>query len=111
MKRPIGQVPRPADTIVFDLGLRDQSGLDIDRGTRMNEKAPTDAATCETLVRIEEHVRYRLSGLLCDFQLVFRNNGLVLRGRVNTYYAKQLAQHAVMEASSLPIRANEMEVP
>jgi hypothetical protein len=51
-----------------------------------------------------------MSGLLCDFQLVFRNNGLVLRGRVHTYYAKQLAQHAVMEASSLPIRANEMEV-
>jgi hypothetical protein len=26
------------------------------------------------------------------------------------YYAKQLTQHAVMEASSLPILANEMEV-
>ena len=37
-------------------------------------------------------------------------SGLVLRGRVHTYYAKQLVQHAVMEASSLPIRANEMEV-
>ena len=45
-----------------------------------------------------------------DFRLVFRDQGLVLRGHVHTYYAKQLAQHAVMEASSLPIRANEMEV-
>jgi hypothetical protein len=76
----------------------------------MNEQAQTDAATCETLVRIEEHVRYRLSGLLCDFHLVFQDKGLVLRGLVHTYRAKQLAQHAVMEVSSLPIRANEMEV-
>jgi hypothetical protein len=76
----------------------------------MSEQAQTDAATRETLARIEEHVRYRLTGLLRDFQLVFRDNGLVLRGQVHTYYAKQLAQHAVMEVSSLPIGANEMEV-
>jgi hypothetical protein len=36
---------------------------------------------------------------------------LVLRGHAHTYHAKQLAQHAVMEASSLPIRSNELEVP
>jgi hypothetical protein len=77
----------------------------------MNEHAQTDAATCETLARIEEHVRCRLTGLLCKFQLVFRDNGLVLRGRVHTHHAKQLAQHAVMETSSLAIRANEIEVP
>ena len=76
----------------------------------MNEQAQTDTAMHETLARVEQHVRYRLTGLLRDFQLVFRDKGLVLRGRVHTYYAKQLAQHAVMEASSLPIRANEMEV-
>jgi hypothetical protein len=35
---------------------------------------------------------------------------LVLCGHAHTYYAKQLAQHAVMEASSLPIRANEIDV-
>jgi hypothetical protein len=77
----------------------------------MNEHAETDAASRETLARIEEHVRYRLAGLLRDFRLVFRDNGLVLRGRAHTYYAKQLAQHVVMAASSLPIRANELEVP
>jgi len=76
----------------------------------MSEQAETDTATRETLARIEEHVRHRLTGLLGGFQLVFRDEGLVLRGRVLTYYAKQLAQHAVMQASSLPIRANEMEV-
>jgi hypothetical protein len=76
----------------------------------MSEQAQTDTATRETLVRIEERVRYRLTGLLRGFQLVLRDKGLVLRGHVHTYYAKQLAQHAVMEASSLPIRANEIEV-
>ena len=76
----------------------------------MSEQAQTDAATPETLARIEQHVRRRLTGLLRDFHLVFRDKGVVLRGHVHTYYAKQLAQHAVMEASSLPIRANEMEV-
>ena len=76
----------------------------------MNEPAQTNTATQETLARIEQHVRYRLTGLLCDFKLVLRDEGLVLRGHVHTYYAKQMAQHAVMEASSLPIRANEMEV-
>ena len=76
----------------------------------MNEEAQAETATHETLARIEEHVRYRLTGLLREFQLVFRDKGLVLRGRVHTYYAKQLAQHAVMEACSLAIRANEMQV-
>ena len=28
----------------------------------------------------------------------------------NTYYAKQLAQHAVMEMTEVPILANEIEV-
>ena len=76
----------------------------------MNEPDQTATVTRETLARIEEHVRCRLAGLVRDFQLVFRDQGLVLRGHTHTYYAKQLAQHAVMEASSLPIRANEMEV-
>ena len=76
----------------------------------MNEQTQTDAATPETLAQIEEHVRHRLGGLLRDFQLVFRDKGLVLRGHAHTYYAKQLAQHAIMEATSLPIHANELEV-
>ena len=77
---------------------------------RMNGLTQADATTRETLARIEEHVRQRLTRLLRDFQLIFRDDGLVLRGHAHTYYAKQLAQQAVMEASTLPIRANEIEV-
>jgi len=76
----------------------------------MNEQAQTATVTGETLARIEEHVRCRLTGLVRDFQLVFRDRGFVLRGRAQTYYAKQLARDAVMEASGLPIRADEIEV-
>jgi hypothetical protein len=43
-------------------------------------------------------------------KLKVRDDGLVLRGHARTYYAKQLAQHAVMEFTKLPIRANEIEV-
>ncbi len=76
----------------------------------MNEQAQTETATREILARVEEHVRCRVFGLLRDFQFVYCDNGLVLRGHVRTYYAMQLTQHAVMEESNLPIRANEMEV-
>jgi len=34
----------------------------------------------------------------------------VLQGRTRTYHAKQLAQHAVMEITELPILANEIRV-
>jgi hypothetical protein len=45
-----------------------------------------------------------------DFQLTFRERGLVLRGHAHTWYAKQLALQAVMEATQLPILLNEIEV-
>jgi hypothetical protein len=45
-----------------------------------------------------------------DFCLVVRDRGLVLRGRALSYYVKQLAQHAVMQTTRLPIRNNEIEV-
>jgi hypothetical protein len=44
------------------------------------------------------------------FRVLVQEQGLVLQGRASTYYAKQLAQHAAMEISGLPILANEIEV-
>jgi hypothetical protein len=41
---------------------------------------------------------------------VYRSNGVILQGNTGTYYAKQLAQHTIMEVTSLPILANEIEV-
>ena len=57
---------------------------------------------------IERHLRGRVRVL--RFRVVVQEGGLILHGCVPTYYAKQLAQHAVMEVSELPILANEIEV-
>ena len=51
----------------------------------------------EELMRAEEHVRCQMSGRVRDLRLLVRYQGLVLQGHAHTYYAKQLAQHAVME--------------
>lgn len=78
-----------------------------------------NSLTCETRIgfsraseieQLEARVRCRLGGRVRDLQVLGRASGLVLKGHTRTYYAKQLAQHAVMEATELPILANEIEV-
>lgn len=69
-----------------------------------------DLRTTDGVTELEEHIRCRLNGQVRDFQLVLAGAGLLLRGEAPTYYAKQLAQHAVMEATGLHILANEIEV-
>lgn len=73
-------------------------------------KGPNDVMTQEQLDRIGIQIQYQLSGRLRDFRLKRRSDGLILRGRTRTYHAKQLAQHAVMRATDLPILHNEIEV-
>lgn len=67
---------------------------------------------CETgeLTEIAAHVKERTAGRVRQVRLVLRGGGVVLHGRCRTYYAKQLAQHALMKVTSLPILANEIEV-
>jgi hypothetical protein len=65
---------------------------------------------CPEMEQLETHVQSRLHGRVQHFRLVVRGYGLILTGHARTYHAKQLAQHAVMEATALPIRANEIEV-
>ena len=60
--------------------------------------------------QLETRVESRLNRRVQHFRLVVRGCGLVLTGHSPTYYAKQLAQHAVMEATALPILANEIQV-
>lgn len=68
---------------------------------------PTRTAEIEQL---ESHVQSGLNGQVMNFHLVLLGTGLVLQGHARTYYAKQLAQHAVLQAIDLPIAANEIEV-
>jgi hypothetical protein len=60
--------------------------------------------------QLEAFVQCRLSGRVRNFRLVRVDRGLILQGRSHTYYAKQLAQHAVLEMTRVPIVANEIEV-
>jgi hypothetical protein len=60
--------------------------------------------------RLEAHIQSRLNGRVRDFRLSVHGHGLILKGHAHTYYAKQLAQHAVMEATALPILANDIRV-
>lgn len=64
----------------------------------------------ECLDQLEKLVGRLLNGRLREFRLVHGNEGLILRGRAQSYYAKQLAQQAVLDASNLRIAANEIEV-
>jgi hypothetical protein len=59
---------------------------------------------------LEAHVQCRMSGRIRGLQVIRQDRGLVLQGHALTYYAKQMAQQAIMEASDLPILANEIEV-
>lgn len=69
-----------------------------------------DETTSEEETRIATHLQARLGSRVRDLRVMRENNGVVLHGRVNTYHAKQLAQHSVMEITDLPIVANEIEV-
>jgi hypothetical protein len=64
----------------------------------------------QAIENLQRDVQRRFNGRLRDFHLSWRDGGLVLNGRADCYYTKQLAQHAVIDSSHLPIRANEIEV-
>lgn len=69
-------------------------------------KPPADTETLASLVR------QRLAGRVHvrDLRVLVVEHGLVLEGHVETYYAKQLAQHEAMAVTGLPLLANRIEV-
>jgi hypothetical protein len=69
-----------------------------------------DLTTANGATVLEARIQCRLGRRIRELQLVVVGRGLILRGRADTYYAKQLAQHAVMEVTELRILANEIEV-
>ena len=60
--------------------------------------------------RVTVRLQNRLGGQLRDLRVTIQSDGLILQGRVRTYYGKQLAQHVAMEESGQAIAANEIEV-
>jgi hypothetical protein len=65
-----------------------------------------DFVSQDELNNLEGTVRRRLNGRVRDFRLLLQDNGLILQGYAFTYYAKQLAQHAVMQATGQPYWPN-----
>jgi hypothetical protein len=87
-------------------------GLVVERPIMMvRTDSPTRSNCYEGLDQLEAHIQAKLAGQVRELRLEVCGNGLVLRGRCHTYYAKQLAQHAVLSARpELPIVANEIVV-
>lgn len=69
-----------------------------------------EARRAVPLQELEAHLQCQLHGRIRGFRLSAHDCGLVLQGHTHTYYAKQLAQHAVMRVTDQPIAANEIEV-
>ena len=69
---------------------------------RVSEEAYADS--------LEALMLGRLGGRVRELRVFVRDNGVILQGRTYTYHAKQLAQHAAMEISGLPILSNDIEV-
>jgi hypothetical protein len=62
------------------------------------------------LEALEGRVQCLMNGRVRNLRLLFHQDGLILKGFSRSYYAKQIAQHAVMNRTNLPILANEIEV-
>jgi hypothetical protein len=62
------------------------------------------------LEQAEALLRQWVGGQVWDLRLVIHDRGVILQGRALSYYAKQLAQHAVMRGLGLPVVANDIEV-
>lgn len=65
-----------------------------------------DTTLLEALVR--EHLAGRAH--VRNLRVVIVEQGVVLEGQAACYYAKQLAQHAAMAVTGLPLLANRIEV-
>jgi hypothetical protein len=67
---------------------------------------PVDETLHDLEMRLQAHLGSRVRHLV----LVAREDGVVLHGVARTYYAKQLAQHAVMASFGYRVASNEIEV-
>ena len=61
---------------------------------------------------LEDLLRQRLIGtaFVGELRLLQGGEGLILEGRTNTFYAKQIAQHLASQLTGLCVAANRIEV-
>lgn len=68
------------------------------------------ASVVAELDRLAVDTAEKLRGRVAELRIEPCGAGVVLRGTARSFYAKQLAQHAVMNGMQLPIVRNEIEV-
>ena len=61
-------------------------------------------------IQVERLVREKTSGLIRDLRVTIHSGEIVLSGRAATYYAKQLATHAALDACDEVTLTNDIEV-
>lgn len=59
---------------------------------------------------LENYIRKRIGLSVRHFHLKPAGEGLILCGRTQSYYVKQLVQEAVMQRTTIPIISNEIQV-
>lgn len=64
----------------------------------------------QEVVQLGEKLRRNLGNRIRNLCVDWREDGWVLHGCAASYYAKQLAQEAIMHATPLPITANQIRV-
>jgi hypothetical protein len=69
-----------------------------------------DVAAQSEIDQMEIRLQRQLQSIVWEFSLSLFKDGLMLRGHTSSYYGKQLAQHAVMRMTDMPIRSNEILV-
>ena len=61
-------------------------------------------------IQVERLVREKTTGLIRDLRVAVHPGEIVLSGRAATYYAKQLATHAALDACDDLTLTNDIEV-
>ena len=104
------QTRRSCDCPLLPHSWKDQSTGKLSPALRLCIAEDVDFIHQAEIDRLERKVRCRVTGSVRNFRLQVHADGLILLGHASTYYAKQLAQHAIMAATIVPILANEIEV-
>ncbi len=60
--------------------------------------------------RIERYVRLRTGGMIRGLRVEVQDDDVVISGRTTTYYNKQLATHAALDAAKEISLTNDIEV-
>jgi hypothetical protein len=75
----------------------------------LRERTDVDPAEA-TMADLETLLQRKLRGVVHELRLRPRDQGVSLHGYAYTYYAKQLAQHVFMSATTMALVSNEIAV-